>query len=592
MVQLNTEDFWLISQPILDIRVKIDVYDERNNNHLDQLECGVINCTFSISAESDIRRTFSLQGTPVKNKRLTLNKNGLIWINRIIKVELGILNQRTNKWHWYKQGTFYIANTNATFDAVTNTINIDCSDPWINLDGSRRGQVGGAPTISFPAYEESDTGEVIHYNKIRDIIITILTQLANITDYNIGEIGEYKGLYETNPDYLQYREESKVQTLSGLEETWDASPFDQEFSASSAIATMLIAFRDLYPNYEMYFDVNGTFCCNLIPSCESDDIVLGSDFFDRIYISENTSVDLTTVKNICEVWGQSIETDFYTENCSYSNNIYSATVDTYDKYCNGDIVAIQIPSTNQASCSININNLGIIPVIDENTEEPIEENLMEANQVYVFKIKSKYINGSSVIQCYLLGQWQAHGINVLTNGTISNEDYTTQDGDVVKVFSKEYFQAKYNCKSVEFTEITDSPFCIQELGEILDVKTGGEYENIESDSNALARAEYENWINCRLTDNITITTKLCPFADVNIKIAYRRKDINTVSQYIVKNVSHDPSAGTTSWTLMHFYPLYMEDVDTSVGTWDALATYTWDELSNYSWNELANLKGR
>ena len=593
MIQINTNDMQLITQPVINTRVKIDIYDERNMKHLEQWECGLVNATFSINAESDIRRTASIVCTPQNNKRIRLQKDGIIWINRVVKIAIGIQSMRTGEYTYFPMGTYVFSNYAATYDPTTNQISLSLSDFWLNLDGSRKGQVGGAPTISFPAYEESDTGEVIHYNKIRDIIITILTQMANINDYNIGEIGEFKGLYETNPDYLQYREESKVQTLSGLEETWDASPFDQEFSASSTIATMLIAFRDLYPNYEMYFDVNGTFCCNLIPSCYQDDIVLGSDFFDRIYISENTSVDLTTVKNICEVWGQSIETDFYTEICSYANNIYSVTVDTYDKYYNGDIVAIQIPSENQASCSININGLGIIPIIDENTEKPIEANLMDANQVYVFKIKSKYINGSSVIQAYLLGQWQPHGINVLTNGIISNEEYTTQDGDVVKVFSKEYFQAKYNCKSVEFTEITDSPFCVQELGEILDVKSGGEYENIESDSQALARAEYENWINSRLTDNITITTKLCPFADVNIKIAYRRKDINTVSQYIVKNVSHDPSAGTTSWTLMKFYPLYdSEDIDTSVGTWDALATYTWDELSNYSWNELADLKGR
>lgn len=593
MIQINTNDLQLITQPIINTRVKINIYDECNMNHLEQWECGLVNATFSISSESDIRRTCSITAVPVLNKRIRLQKDGIIWINRVVKIAIGIRSMRTGEYTYYPFGMFNFTNYGATYDSITNQISLSLSDFWMNLDGSRKGQVGGAPTISFPAYEESDTGEIIHYNKIRDIVISILTQLANINDYNIGEIGEYKGLYETNPDYLQYREESKVQTLSGLEETWDASPYDQEFSASDTIASMLIAFRDLYPNYEMYFDVNGTFCCNIIPSCESDDIVLGSDFFDRIYISENTSVDLTTVKNICEVWGQSIETDFYTETCSYTNNIYSVTVEEYDKYYNGDIVAVQIPSANQASCSININNLGIIPVIDENTEQPIEANLMDANQVYVFKIKSKYIKGSSVIQSYLLGQWQPHGLNVLTNGTISNEDYTTQDGDVVKVFSKEYFQEKYNCKSVEFTEIADSPFCVQELGEILDVKSGGDYENIESDSNALARAEYENWINCRLTDNITITTKLCPFADVNIKVAYRRKDINEVNQYIVKNVSHDPSAGTTSWTLMRFYSLYdNEDIDTSVGTWEALATYTWDELSNYSWSELADLKGR
>ena len=193
MIQVNTNDLRLITQRQLNIRVKIDVYDERNNNHLDQLECGVINATFSISADSDVRRTSSLTVVPVKNKRLRFEKDGIIWMNRIIKMQIGILDKRTNEWHWYKQGTYYIVNASASFDATTNTIDISCSDMWVSLDGTRNGEVGGASTISFPAYEENpDTGEVIHYNKIRDIIITILEQLGKIKDYEIGEIGEFR----------------------------------------------------------------------------------------------------------------------------------------------------------------------------------------------------------------------------------------------------------------------------------------------------------------------------------------------------------------------------------------------------------------
>ncbi len=558
MIQINTNDLRLITQPIINSRVKIDIYDERNMNHLEQWECGIINATFSISAESDIRRTANISCVPVKNKRIRLQKDGIIWINRVIKIAIGIQNMRTGEYTYCPFGIFYFNNYGAEYDSTNNTISLSISDNWLNLDGSRKGLVGGAPTISFPAYEEDEeTGEVIKYNYIRDIIITILTQLAGITDYEISEVGEFKGLEETNPDYIQYREESKVPLKDGtLAETWNALPYDQEFSAGTSIASMLISLRDLYPNYEMYFNVNGTFCCNLIPSCENDDVIFNSDFFDRIYISENTSVNMTSIKNICEVWGQTIETDFYTEDCTYSNNTYTCKVDEYDKYYNGDLVAVMIPSVNQSACSLKINKLATIPIIDENTEKPIESNLMEENQVYVFKIKSKYKNGSTVIQAFLQGQWQAHGLNVLTNGVISDDDYTTQDGDIVKVFSKEYFQAKYNCKSVEFTTIEDSPFCVQELGEILDVKSGGEFDNIESDSLALARADYENWKNCRLTDNITITTKLCPFADVNIKVSYRRKDISTINQYLVKDISHDLSGGTTTWTLMRFYSLY------------------------------------
>ena len=454
------------------------------------------------------------------------------------------------------------------------------------LDGTKNGQVG-ALTTSFPAYEEDiDTGEVIKYNKIRDIVITILTQLGKIKDYEIDDIGEYKAMPEYNENYLQYREETSVQVKDGsYQQVWNALPYDQDFSAGATVASMLTTLRDLYPNYEMYFNCDGVFCCNMIPSCYEDDIVFNSDFFDRIYISENTSVDLTGVKNVCEVWGQTIETDFYTENCTYSNNIYTCNVDTYDEYCNGDIIAILIPSANQKGSSLNINGLGTIQIMDENTEEPIEANIIDENQVYAFKIKKKYINKSNVIKVYLLGQWQPHAINVLTNGTKPTEDYTAQDGTVVKKYSKEYFQKIYNCNTIEFTTIKDSPFSIEELGLILDVKTGGEYDNITSDSLAAARAEYENWKNARLTDNISITTKLSPFADVNIKVSYRRKDTGEINQYIVKNISHDPSAGTTSWTLMKFYPLYEGGIN-GTQTWQDLELYTWEDLSKYKWEDM------
>ena len=213
MLQVNTNDLRLITQRQLNIRVKIDVYDERNNNHLDQLECGVINATFSISADSDVRRTSSLTVVPVKNKRLRFEKDGIIWMNRIIKMQIGIQDIRTGQYIYYPNGVYVFVNYSATYDPITNQISLSLSDFWMNLDGSRKGQVGGAPTISFPAYvEDETTGEVIKYNYIRDIIITILTQLAGMkeSDLEIQEVGEFKGMPDYNPDYIQYREESKV----------------------------------------------------------------------------------------------------------------------------------------------------------------------------------------------------------------------------------------------------------------------------------------------------------------------------------------------------------------------------------------------
>ena len=345
MVEINARDLKIISQPVIEVRLRIDVYDECTDTHIDQLECGIVNGTESVNAESDVRRTLSITAVPVKNKRLTLDRNGIIWLNRKIKVQIGIKDRLSRNWRWYQQGIFVFSSTAITYDGTTNQLSLSCSDLMTKLDGTKNGQLG-ALTISYPAYEEDiNTGEVIKYNYIRDAIITTLTQLGKITEYEIDDFGEFKGMPDYNPDYIQYREESKVAVKDGTYmETWNAIPYDQEFSCGCSVLSILTTFRDLYPNYEMYFDEYGVFIGKMIPSCYYDDIIFDSTFFDRIYISENTSVDLTTVRNICEVWGRVIDTDFYTEDCTYSNNSYNCNVIEYEeKYYNGDLIAVKYP---------------------------------------------------------------------------------------------------------------------------------------------------------------------------------------------------------------------------------------------------------
>ena len=97
--------------------------------------------------------------------------------------------------------------------------------------------------------------------------------------------------------------------------------------------------------------------------CYEDDIYLGNSFLQRVLISENASVDMTTVRNICEVWGQVIDVDFYSEECSYSNNIYSSTILGYEEgYYNGDVIGLRISYANQANAQISINNFGAIGI--------------------------------------------------------------------------------------------------------------------------------------------------------------------------------------------------------------------------------------
>lgn len=578
MIRITKEDLDLIKQKIMEPKIKIDVYDE-DNKLLDSIHGGIIGGSSSINSESDVRRTFNIDVIPHKQFRVEVSNDGLIWINRTVKLQIGLYNRRTKKYNWYKQGSYVFMNTSATYDATNHQLTLNCSDFMAKLDGTKNGQLG-ALLISYPAYEEDEeTGEPIKYNIIRDAVITTITQLGHIKDYNVDDIGEYKAMPQNNPDYEKYREENPL---------WNTIPYDLEFNSGCNILSILTTFRDLYPNYEMFFNEEGTFVCQMIPSNYYDDIIISDDFIKKILISENTDIDLSTVRNICEVWGQVIDTEFYTEDCTLSGSTYICNVEAYDeKYYNGDLVAVKVPESNPESCYININNLGRIGIYDENTDKEITEGQLEANTVYVFKIKVKRENGVDITKAYLLGHWQAHGMNVLVDGSTSTEDYTTSDGRIVKKYSKEYFQDVYNCESVEFAIIPESPFTVQKLGEILDVKTGGEYENITSDSLALARAEWENWKNSRLTDSITITTKFVPFADVNIKVSYKRHDLDQEYQYIVKSVSHDFSSFTTTWNLYRFYPLYMDGIE--IGSHKVFSDYSYNTLSRYSHEELMEL---
>lgn len=406
--------------------------------------------------------------------------------------------------------------------------------------------------IYFDSYlEQGETGQVKVPSVIRNVVIEIINQFAPWigSNYIIDDIGAPRGMPQYNPNgYLAYRTENE-----GL---WNTVPYDQVFNAGATVLQMLAAFRDLYANYEMYFDAeNNTFICQMVPSCLNDDNFIENEFIQRLLISESTNTPFTTIRNVCEVWGETFEVDFYGTNVSYSGNCYTCTIEGYeDAYYNGDMVALDIPSTNSANASINLNGFGAIPIYNESTNLPITAGVLSEG-TYTFKITKKRNSQTStdVIRAVLLGKWQVHALNVLTDGSTSTKTVKLIDGKNHVLYSEDYFKVKYNCNRVDFEVIPESPFTVQKLGEILDVKTGGEFENITSDDGAAYRAKIENYKNCRLTDNVSITTALMPYLDVNKKVTYKPYNDTQEHYYIIKSISHDFAGFTSSITMMRFY---------------------------------------
>ena len=590
MYEITNEDLTLVLQQSASPqtpRLVLEVLDK--NQKMIGAITTLLNGSMSISSESEVRRTGNFTVIPTLKEKVRLHPDNLIWINKDLRLKLGLYNIREKKYKYYTLAYFIYENTDSSYDSATNQISFCCSDFMRKLDGTKNGQLG-ALLINFDAYEKDEDGNpftdadgnILKHNTIRDAVVKVLEQLGQITRHRIDDIGEYNGMPDYNDNFEKYRT---------VHETWNTLPYDEKFSCGCSVLSILTTFRDLYPNYEMFFDPSdeNRFICQMIPLCYEDDVILDNAFLQKVLISEDTTVDMSAVRNICEVWGQTIDTEFHTENCTYSNNVYSCTAAGFDtKYYNNDTISVNLPGANKEAPKLDINRLGAIDIYAENTDSPLAADTLNAG-IYAFRIKRIKEDGKYLFRAYLLGQWQAHAIDVLSSGFApASETYITLDGKAVPKYSKEYFQDKYNCAHVNITVIRDSPFTVQSLGKILDVKTGGEYEKITSDALALERAVHENWKNCRLTDQITITTALLPFLDVNKKVSYKPANSGEERQYIIKSINHDFTGYTSTITMYRFYPAFRTLLK-ETGTHNTLSGYSHGILGNYTNNELTTI---
>lgn len=408
------------------------------------------------------------------------------------------------------------------------------------------GEYTGPMTTKFGGHPNNQ------YNYIDATMMSILSQLGGVNNYIINPIGEINGVVGTAEENAAYRAANPL---------WDALPYDLDFSAGCSVFDMLSSLSGLYPNYEIFFDEYGTFIEQLIPSCYNDNIYIGDEILQKYLISENTQRDLSVVRNVCEVWAPELETDFYQDtDVVQENGVYKANIDGYVvSYMSGDKVALKVPADNVQSQKININNFGDVIVYDEVTEKPLEAGRIKSGHVAVFKFRKQYVGQQDKLTCYYLGAFQPHAMCVITDGTVVKDGWTDPDtGTKYDLYSKEYFQKKHGCDNVEMWVIPDSPFTVQKIGVRLFVGTGGEYDSCSSDSAAIARAHYDAWVHARLTDNITITTLIMPWLDVNKKVTYTMANSDVQKQYIIKSVAHDFTGATSSITMMTFYPLYEE----------------------------------
>lgn len=449
----------------------------------ERIEGSVQTGNITVDSNSDIRRTANIT-LLVKDSTFEPNEVSKLWMAKYMRIYIGLYNFTTEEIVYWNMGLYNFTVLNYTYDKLTNTVNVNCVDLMSELNGTRNGYLD-AQGVQINATKGT---------KISKVITDILDNNTNFKKYIVEEIGS----------------EYKTTTSPYTGEAYSDLPYDIELSGDTTIYQIFNKLCNLYPNWEMFFDVDGVFHIQHIPTKDSDPIFITNDIIDPLVISENSSIDYSKIANTISVWGKLLESDRYSETSSYSNGVYSITLGSFssDSIPENINIGFKTSSASSGDIFLKINSFSELPIKTEDNITPV----LEKDKLYIVK----YNSISS--QFDFLGEAQVYG------------RYTVTD--------------------------INNPFCVQNIGEVVRSFSGGEYDNIYSSELAEQRAKWEAYKATILQKTLTLNSILIPWLDVNKKVEYTSKRTKEKNIYMVQTINFDIVAWTMSVTLNEFYSYY------------------------------------
>ena len=362
-------------------------------------------------------------------------------------------------------------------------------------------------------------------------------------------------------------------------------PHDLDYDTGSTVWDILSELRDLYYPFEMYFD-DDVFVCREIPSGFDDPPVLDPEVFEKLVTNdgESATVDYAAVRNCVEVFGATIEADGAATVKGWSgtnktiNLVLNATESTWKSEAKVSFVA---PANVEAAKTDKNGNVtsGAMTVVLTFTwkykDKDGNEQVGSETKTSTLYRSLTDANGSDVIQdpgcikatkyyvlqwnpntgrIYFLCQQQSHAMAKLVDEIPATKEIEAQ-------------KAEDNCDNMAFICVNDpnniddlynARLSIEKIGRRTEILSGGDYENYTTDDAAMEVCQYELWKRARLTDGLSVTTRLVPWLDVNEKIQYAAKYLGgkTPVDWIIKSISMNLGEGTMSLSMSRYYPYY------------------------------------
>lgn len=264
-------------QSIRNIDCKLFVLDY-DYTVLDEISGKTQAVNLSVDAESDIRRTANINMVLKDDSRQT-NSNAFYWqvgnpywFDKYLQIYVAIQDVQTQEFVWVNEGIYMVNSPSISYDATTNNLSFEAVDLMSKMTGLRNGYLEGM-TYTIPVG-----------STITSALKTLLVE-QGFDKYIIFD-----------PPYNYVPQEIKID-IGGT--TYD----------------LLCELRDINANWEMFFDVDGVFHFQQIPSGkvivdpESGEEgeptpVVDQTMWDKLNVSYNLDTNFEDVKNYVEVLGK------------------------------------------------------------------------------------------------------------------------------------------------------------------------------------------------------------------------------------------------------------------------------------------------
>lgn len=495
---VTQEDIALCTSPVRKARMKIELLSMQGQT-LTELSGEVQEGSMTIDAGSDVRRVINLTLCAVDGT-IDYGAEKKVWLDKKLRVSYGI-ERAEGEWAYYPMGVYAYTEAAFSLGGEAAQARIAAGDLMVFTLGTRGSQIGASTTV------------IVVDSDIRNAMIATLSRFTPLRDYAIEEFPADQQVV----------------------------PYDLEFASGCYAHDMIAQMRDLYPSYETFMDVYGTFICRKIPDHAGDPVFLDEHVIDPLILSEEVQSDFG-VRNVTEIWGAELETDRTAEQTTAEGDTYTATLNGYAAYVNQEKIGVTPPSDSIAGQKMRVNDLAACPIVIRRyasggvqVDEPIDPGVMRAGYPYVLR--------------YMDGKWLYEG--ELSVHAIVKEVSSAPTAEQIKKDEEDN-----DCRTIGYVVNPESPYSVEKLGEIRQVFSGGEYDAITTSQLALERCRWENWKKTRLCDGATLTTLLLPFMEVNKKIRYTSPRTGKTLTWLVRSVSMDFAGSTMTMELIRFYPQY------------------------------------